>query len=329
MSTQSRLPGPLPGGPVASSASFPDAQFYMGHDVAPPVQESLSNLGPTNRPVNGDPPMPRTCRFAPFDEHLNELVRTPRWQKDLDDHFTNIFKRSVLSGCPIDDVVERALWIIGRPTQVKIRGLALVIYMHWMRMQFRCKDTNVSAPEIVALISRITDHLGWRSVHAQKDFVDELSYLCIEKLKLTWRWYVAVVTRGALPIPRENLFMRVMAVVAMISHLFRSGQLQFGTALNGLGYIAMMSPWPDAVAIIYALLHELGPRFALEQPGWHFIQRLLADLFPLTMGRVRVHPLCQLVTAINTLVAEWHNRTRVTLYHTFPKGNNQFHAHHS
>lgn len=89
--------------------------------------------------------------------------------------------------------------------------------------------------------------------------------------------------------------MRVMAVVAMIGHLFRSDQLQYSTALNGLEYLATMSPWPDAVAIIYALLHELGPRFALEQAGWHFIQRLLADLFALTVVRVRVDPLCQLV----------------------------------
>lgn len=152
--------------------------------------------------------------------------------------------------------------------------------------------------------------------------------------------------RGVLPIPRKSLFMRVMAIVAMISHLFHSGQLQYGAVLNGLGYIAIMSPWPDAVAIIYALLHELGPRFALEPAGWHFVQHLLANLLPLTVGRVRVDPLCQLVcrtlllsrnitdriakvSAIDTLVAEWHNRTQVTLYHTRPKGNNQFHAHRS
>lgn len=89
--------------------------------------------------------------------------------------------------------------------------------------------------------------------------------------------------------------MRLMAVVAMISHLSRGGQLQYGAALDGLWYVATMSPWPDAVAVIYALLHELGPNFALEQAGWYFIQRLLADLFPLTVGRVRVDPLCQLV----------------------------------
>jgi hypothetical protein len=151
--------------------------------------------------------------------------------------------------------------------------------------------------------------------------------------------------RGVLPIPRKSLFMRVMAVVAMISRLFHGGQLQYGAVLDGLGYIAIMSPWPDAVAIIYALLHELGPSFALEPAGWHFVQRLLADLLPLTVGRVDVDPLCQLVrltllsrnstnrtikvSAINTLVAEWDNKTQVTLYHTHPKGNNQFHAHHS
>ena len=187
--TISRFPGPSPGRPVASSASVPDTQFSMGHDVAPPgVQGSVSRHGPTNQPVNNDPPMPRTCRFAPFDEHLNELVRTPHWQKDLDDHFTTIFKRSVLLEYPIDAVVARALRIIGRPTQAKIRGLALAVCMHWMRMQFHCKDVNVSAPEIVTLISRITDHLGWMSARPHKDFLEELNYHCIEKLKLTWRW---------------------------------------------------------------------------------------------------------------------------------------------
>lgn len=109
--------------------------------------------------------------------------------------------------------------------------------------------------------------------------------------------------RGVLPAPRENLFMRVMAVVAMISHLFRGGQLQYDTALDGLGYVAMMSPWPDAVAIIYALLHELGPKFALEQAGWHFTQRLLAELFPLTVRRVHVDTLCQLVCIIIVVVS--------------------------
>jgi len=134
--------------------------------------------------------------------------------------------------------------------------------------------------------------------------------------------------------------MRVMAAVAMISSLFHGGQLQYRVILHGFEYIAIMSPWPDSVAIIYALLHKLGPRFALERAGWHFVQHLLADLFPLTVRRVHVDPLCQLVCltlllprsttekvtkvfAINSLVVEWHNRTQVTLYHTYPQGNKQ------
>jgi hypothetical protein len=167
-----------PGGPVASSASDPDTQLSVGHDVAPPAQESRSNPGP----------MPSTCHFAPFDEHLNELVETPRWQKDLEDHFTNIFRESVLSECPIDDMATRALQIIQSPTRAKMRGLALAVYTHWMRMQFRCKDANAFASEIITLISRISDRLGRTSVRAQKDFLDRLNYLCIEKLRLAWRW---------------------------------------------------------------------------------------------------------------------------------------------
>lgn len=169
-------------GPVAGGMSHSDTQFPKDRNLAP------LNPGLTNQSVNDEPPMSPTCRFAPFDEHLNELVTTPSWQRDLDAYFTNIFKKSVLSECLIDDIVKQVLQIVGRPTQTKIRGLALAIYMQWMRMQFRCKDANVSAPEIVTFISRITDHLGWISVHAQKDFLDELNHLCIERLKLTWRW---------------------------------------------------------------------------------------------------------------------------------------------
>ena len=178
MSTQFNISKPSAGGPIPSSASYPDTQ--VGHDVAPPAQVEEA------RSIPGL--MPSTCHFTPFDEHLNELVETPRWQKDLDDHFTSIFKESVLSDCPIDDMATRALQIIESPTRARMRGLALAVFTHWMRMQFRCKDANVCAPEIVTLISRITARLGRMSVHAQKDFLDELNYLCIEKLRLTWRW---------------------------------------------------------------------------------------------------------------------------------------------
>jgi len=175
-------------GPVASSARDSDAQCPVDHDVVPPDQVSRSNTGPADQLVNDDPRTPGICHFAPFDEHLNELVETPRWQKDLDDHFTNTFKEFVFSKRSIDNIATRALQIIERPTRAKIRGLALAVYTHWIRMQFRCKDTNVFAPEMVTLISRITDHLGRVSLHARRDFLDELGYLCIEKLKVTWRW---------------------------------------------------------------------------------------------------------------------------------------------
>ena len=138
----------------------------------------------------------------------------------------------------------------------------------------------------------------------------------------------------------------MMTAVAMTSYLFRGGQLRYGTILDGLGYIARMSPWQDAVAVVYALLHELGPNFALEPAGWHFVHRLLAQLFPLTEGRSHVDPICQLVrsalllsrnttntiakvSAINALVVEWHNRAQVTLYHTQPGGNSQSRAYHA
>ena len=182
-----------PGGPVASSSSDTDTQLSVDHDVAPPAQEPRSNPGP----------MPSTCHFAPFDEHLNELADSPRWQKDLEDHFTNVFGGSVLSERPIDDMATRALQIIQSPTRAKMRGLALAVYTHWTRMQFRCKDANAFAPEIVTLVSRISDRLGRTSVRAQKDFVDRLNYLCIEKLRLAWRW---VRSRRMLAIARSHFY---------------------------------------------------------------------------------------------------------------------------
>ncbi|KAF8136760.1 hypothetical protein EV363DRAFT_1211811, partial [Boletus edulis] len=316
--------------PVTSSAIDPDTQPSTGHIV---TQEPPRNPG-SIQPVGAfDLPMPSTCHLAPFDERLNGLLETPRWQKDLDDYFTRIFTPSVLSDLrQMEDIALRTLQIItiDDPTQraqgLKTRGLALVVCTHWMRMQCRCKNANVCAEEIVALVSRIANYPGRISTHARMDFLNELGYVCVERLKLTWRWYVALVTRGVLPIHRKNLFMRVMTVVAMIAYLFHGGQLQYGAVLDCLGCIATMSPWPDALAVIYAFLHKLGPNFALEQAGWHFVRRLLAELFPLTVGRVHVDPLCQLVSAINTLVAEWHNSTQVTLYHTSSSENNQFHA---
>ncbi|KAF8557296.1 hypothetical protein OG21DRAFT_1601751 [Imleria badia] len=287
-------------GSIYQSRAPSNTQASTGHDVTP----SSSNHGPTSRP---DAPMSssRTGYLAPYDARYHVLDETTRWQKALDDHFTHIFTQSVLSQHPIDDVVvARTLHILARPTQAKIRVLALTLCTHWMRLQFRYKNARVYASEIVTLIARIADHLGRT-----------------ESLKLTWRWYVAVVSCCALPVPRKNLFMRVMTVVAMTSYLFHGGQLRYGTVLNGLGYIARMAPWQDAVAVVYAFLHELGPNFALEQAGWHFVQRLLAELFPLTEGRSHVDPLCQLVSAINVLVEEWHNKAQVTLYHTRPKGN--------
>lgn len=86
-----------------------------------------------------------------------------------------------------------------------------------------------------------------------------------------------------------------MTVVTMISYLFQGGILRHGAVLGGVRCIATMAPWLDAVAVIYAFVHELGPNFALEQAGLHFVQRLLAELLPLTVRRLHSDPLCQLV----------------------------------
>lgn len=94
---------------------------------------------------------------------------------------------------------------------------------------------------------------------------------------------------------RKNLFMRVMSVVVMTSYLFHGGQLRCYAVLDGLGYVAAMLPWSDPVAVMYALLCRLGPNFALEPAAWHFFQRLLTELLPLSVGRVPMDPLCQLV----------------------------------
>lgn len=194
MSTQLNF-GTLPeslvsfGGPTASSVG---EQPSMDHYTAPPTRPtrgSISIPGPTNGPVNDiHLPMLRTCHFAPFEEHLDALVGIPRWFKDLDNHLTNVFKETVLSQRLIDAMVARTLQIIGSPTQVKIRGLVLAVCTHWMRLQCRCKNPNAYALEIITFVSRIADHLGRVLIHAQEEFLDAFNDLCIENLKLTWRW---------------------------------------------------------------------------------------------------------------------------------------------
>ncbi|KAG9318831.1 hypothetical protein JVU11DRAFT_935 [Chiua virens] len=287
------------------------------------IRNSVTNTGPTvaGQPWNNALPVSATYRFSPFDEHLSGLVDTPRWQQDLDRHFTTVFEKRVLSGFPIDSIVVSTLRIIGRPTQAKMRGLALAVHTHWMYMQFRHRNVNESAPEIVALVSRMTDHLGRMSIHAKTDFLDELNCLCIEKLKLSWRWYVDVLVRQVLFIPREYLYTRVIAVVAMIGHLFRGSQFHYHAALSGLRYVAAMSPLTDAVSVTYTLLHQLGPRFVTKETGWQFIQQYLADLAPITDGQAQTHLLCQLVLAIKTLVTEWGNGTDCTILYVSKRNN--------
>ncbi|KIJ16778.1 hypothetical protein PAXINDRAFT_98583 [Paxillus involutus ATCC 200175] len=310
-----KLPGYSSNTSCSSSVNLStgDALIDASYNVRPPV--GLRNPPPSDQVVNDYPPIfQNTSRFRPFAEDLDP--ETPRWQKDLDRQFTIIFKESVLSDYSIDEMATRTLQIVGSPTKSKIRSLSLAVVMHWTRMQFNSGNLNVSASEVVLLVSRISHHLGCMSVHAKQDFLQELVVLCLEKLKITWRWFVDVSTGEVLPLPRENLLVRVMAVITMIGHLFRGGQLQYGGALAGLEYLAAFMPLPDAVAAIYTLLLQLGPKFATEEKGWHFLHHLFAKLSKFTLGRLPVDPICQLVFAINTLVEEWQNSLRTTLYRT-------------
>ncbi|KAF9246159.1 hypothetical protein BU15DRAFT_70275 [Melanogaster broomeanus] len=285
----------------SSSASARAAPIAAGYNVGPPVD---LRDPPSDQVVVDYPPIfANPCRFRPFEEDLNPLTETPRWQKDLDHHFTIIFKESVLSDYSIDEMATRTLQIVGNPTALKIRGLAQAVLIHWTRMQFDSGDMNVSATELVALVSRISRHLGCVSVHAKQDFLDELTL-------------VEVSTGEQLPLSRENILTRVVAIITIIGHLFRGSQLPYGGALAGLEYFAGFTPLPQAVATIYALLLRLGPEFAIQAKGCHFIRCLLAKLSQFTVGRLPVDPLCQLVFAINALVEEWQRSTRTTLYHT-------------
>lgn len=178
-------------GRVASAPSdprIPNTQPPLDHNVIPPAHEVPSNLGPTNPPVNTV--VLSTCHTKPFGEHLNTLYETPCWQNALDDHLMNVFRESVLSLAEhaIDAVVARTLCIVEPLTRARIWGLALAVCTHWTRLQFHCKNAHACAPGIVALISRMADRIGRLSVQAQRDFLDELNYLCVVKLKLTWRW---------------------------------------------------------------------------------------------------------------------------------------------
>ncbi|KIK98710.1 hypothetical protein PAXRUDRAFT_9360 [Paxillus rubicundulus Ve08.2h10] len=294
-----------------------DAPMDAGYNVRPPL--GLCNPPPSDQTVTDYSPIfHNTSRFRPFAEDINP--ETPRWQKDLDRQFTIIFKESVLSDYSIDEMATRTLQIVGSPTKSKVRSLSLAVVMHWTRMQSDSGNLNVSAPEVVFLVSRISHYLECISVHAKQDFLQELVVLCLEKLKITWRWFVDVSTGEELPLSRESLLVRVMAIITMIGHLFRGGQLRHGDALAGLEYLATFMPLPDAVATTYTLLLSLGPKFATEENGWHFLHHLFAKLSKFTLGRLPLDPICQLVFAINTLVEEWQSSLRTTLYHTSALG---------
>ncbi|KIJ69030.1 hypothetical protein HYDPIDRAFT_23894 [Hydnomerulius pinastri MD-312] len=292
-----------------------DAFTAAGYKIRPPVD--LRYPPPSDQITNDYPPIfQNNCRFRPFAEDLNPLNETPRWQKDLERQFNIIFKESVLVDYPIDEMATWTLQIVGSPTKVKMRTLAMAVFMHWTRMQFDSGNPNVAADELVFLIGRISHHLESVSLYAKQDFVDELNILCVEKLKITWRWFVDVSTGKDIPLPRENLLARVVAMITMLGHLFRGGHLQHAGALVALEDLAAFAPLPDAVATIYALLLQLGPKFAIQGPGWHFLHGLLAKLTQFTVGRVPVDPLCQLVFAMKTLAEEWQSSAHTTLYHT-------------
>ncbi|KAF8843567.1 hypothetical protein BDN67DRAFT_964026 [Paxillus ammoniavirescens] len=320
MATVSERDFKLPGCSSANPSTG-DSLIDASYNVRPPV--GLWNPPPSDQVVNDYPPIfQNTSRFRPFAEDVDP--ETPRWQKNLDSQLTIIFKQSVLSHYSIDEMAIRTLQIVGSPTKSKVRGLSLAVVMHWTRMQSDSGNLNVSASEVVFLVSRISHHLGCISVHAKQDFLQELVVLCLERLKIIWRWFVDVPPGEVLPLPRENLLVRVVAIITIMGHLFRGGQLQHRGALAGLEQLAAFMPLPDAAAAIYALLLQLGPKFATEENGWHFLRHLVAELSRFTLGRLPVDPICQLVFAISTLVEEWQRRT--TLYSAprfAPRGNLQ------
>ncbi|KIM62144.1 hypothetical protein SCLCIDRAFT_1215492 [Scleroderma citrinum Foug A] len=62
----------------------------------------------------------------------------------------------------------------------------MACFLHWMRLQFNSGNVNTGAEKVAAFIRYI--YLHRLSVRARLDFEDELCPLCIDKLRLTWRW---------------------------------------------------------------------------------------------------------------------------------------------
>ncbi|KAH7889405.1 hypothetical protein F5I97DRAFT_1844078 [Phlebopus sp. FC_14] len=294
-----------------------DTSSYASSQSSGSEDKSTSNIDGRNSlaqevPSDSSPIFRNNSCFQPFAEDLNPLAETPRWQRDLDRQFTIIFKNSVLSDYCIDEMAIRTLQIIGSPTKLKMRGLAMACFLHWTRLQFDLGNPNACADKVTFLINRISHHLVSISDRARQDFQDELSSLCVEKLYLTWCWLVEAGTQ--LPLPHENILPRVVANIVMFGHLFRAGRVQHGTALRVLEHFSTFLPLPDAVAMIYMLLLQLGPTFA-NGSCWHFLYGLLANLMQLSIGRLPADPLCQLIFAAKRLVEEWQV-IRTTLYHT-------------
>ncbi|KAL4067905.1 hypothetical protein V8B97DRAFT_1393262 [Scleroderma yunnanense] len=242
-------------------------------------------------------------RFRPFAEDLDHPQT--QWESDIDEHFRNIFKISALMEASIvDEAATRTLQIIGNPTKLRMRGLAMACFLHWTRLQFESGNVNAGADKITSFIGRICRHLSGVSVRARLDFEDELCSLCIEKLHLIWRWFVDASAGKEPPLPRESLLGRIMAIVPMLGHLFRGGHVQHEVVLHTLHYLAMFLPSPDALRTINAILLNVGPAF-YTQDGCRFLHDILMKLQVFTMKQSYVDPLCQLARTTQRLVKEW------------------------
>lgn len=97
---------------------------------------------------------------------------------------------------------------------------------------------------------------------------------------------------GCCPSPKP-VHVRVVAVITIISHLFHGTQFRYSAAFNSLKHVnTTLDP---AIAIVYALLHELEPKLSLERDRWRFINCPLAKPTPLTVTRLPADPVHQLV----------------------------------
>ena len=166
--------------PLANDTDYP----YI---TPSPVINTSGFKAFTGHPPHITPsPITHTSCFRPFSDDPD--LPPPRWQSDIDEYIRSIFSVFILwKSFMINEAAAKTLQLVGNPTKLKMRGLAMACFAQWLRLQSDSGDVNTGADKVSSFIGCLCHWLNRVSVRARLIFEDELSALCIDKLRLTWR----------------------------------------------------------------------------------------------------------------------------------------------